>query len=335
MISVNGQQIGSLQDFSLRFQDMVSLIAGANAWLVWALASSTGQQINVATESQLLEMIQVGLNSDAYIRFDTFRATIEKISVMSDADVRQLSVMKGMGNEDSPALSALLQRNNIITYAQIAAASQWLTSAKLDGNTVFSAMSFGDWLNLAAFCADPLNLDSKQQAKAYSFAVDNASTVNEFIHLACFYEWMTQNSNSKVTSVADAQSLYNNLLPLTYGYLFTPNVGSVLDGPTLRAQVSKAAGENGFFGYGTPSAATLNLAMNININDLVNWQKMTGDYLGAVKQMVSTNEAASYNLAQDGSQATLTFNTASGTVVIVVDREGNACVGPESKLNTN
>lgn len=330
MITVNGQKINSIPDFSLRFQDLVLLIDGAQTWLAWAMSGPA--MINVSSEKQLFGLIQMGLHNDAYIRFNTFRATTEKICTLSDADIRQLSFITARGNNDDVTLAPILQRNNIITYQQIGEASQSLASAGLAGNALFSAMSFRDWLDLATYYSSPA-LDAGQQTNAYNFALNRATTVEEFVQLASMYKWLVQNSNSGINSVDGAQNVYNKLLPLTYFTLFAPNIGADMSEQVLSSGLSSIANNNSFIGYNSCAAAVANLAMNININNAGNWQDMITGYLAAVKNVVASTTASSYNLLQDGSEAVVGYNTSNGTVSIGVDATGAVFIKPESKLN--
>src|ERR1700744_920126 len=151
MVYINGQQLDSIGALSARSQSVLSIITGGQKWLSWCIADSRVTTINPATEDQLLNLIQQGLSADEYIRFNTFRASMNKILSMSDADITQLAAIKQTINDNEANLAVMLQQNNMFSYGDIAETSGLITQLVSGRPDLFQAVSFDDMLILTDF----------------------------------------------------------------------------------------------------------------------------------------------------------------------------------------
>lgn len=341
MIYLNGQQIENIAGLSTRFQVVLSMIQGGTEWLIWDIKDKLSPAVNVTGEEQLLGLIQEGLHEDDYIRFNTFRASLSKILTLTDADAEQLAVVRKSANDNETNLRVLLQRNQMLSYGDIAATAGFITSVGAGRPDLFQAPSFEDLLRLAGFLkGQPAVTDAGTDNPAYTFALGIAATIPEFIYLSLFYQEALQQLPQNLTPLVQSskvQVVYGQLLPAITYLLFTPNAGKVQARKALMNAIPDLARSNQFIGYSTTAAAVLNLARNINISDQPDQELQSRiiNYLAAVKKLVSFTPATDYTLSQDGALATLRFEKDQSVAVMGVDDMGKLFIMPDTKINNN
>jgi hypothetical protein len=340
MIFLNGQQTDNIASFSPRFQSVISMIEGGMDWLNWAIRDRTSPSVNATQEDQLLEMIQHGLHADDYIRFRTFRANLDKILTLPDADIEQLGIIRKTGNDNDVNLQSLLHRNGMFSYAEISEAVAEIPAISSTRPDLFQALSFEDQLALTDFMQKQAGVDEDLKQQAYVFALNNAANIPDFINLCFFFHILRHQLPGNLivqTQNSEIQALYRQLLPVSAYLLFTPNAGRVRQEKLLREAVPELARTNKFIGYSTSSSSVLNLVQNINVNDPtdISLQSRIDSYLSSVKNLVGFTPPSAYSLSQDGRLATLSFEKDQAQAHVGVDDAGNVFLLPDTRTNIN
>jgi hypothetical protein len=337
MIHLNGQRIENIAEFRARFQYILHMIQGGEEWLLWAIKDAITPVINANGEDHLLRVVQRGLHADDYIRFNTFRASLNKILTMSDSDIEQLSVNYRNVCDSLTNLKVLLQRNKILSYAEINDATGFITSMSTDQDHLFKVLSFEDMLILAPFVQkQKIVNDAKIQGS--TFALDIAATIPDFVNLCYFFQEALQYlpSGTLTAPIQDkeVQAIYNQLLAVTPQWLFTPYTDADKNEKSLRQTVPELARANKFIGYYTTTSAALNLVRNISISDKSEkeMQSQIERHMSDIKNIVSYTPASEYNLSQDGKTATLQFETEEALIIVGIDNAGIIFLLPDTKM---
>jgi hypothetical protein len=343
MIYLNEQQLNNIDNLSMRFQYLLSMIDGGFKWMEWAINDGVMTTIYTVSENQLLELIQEGLYADEYIRFNTFRTSLRKVLTLSDDDIEQLSIVYKTNNDNDKNLKVLLHRNGMLSYAELNKITDFLTIQKQTRPDLFQFPSFEDQIALTNFVNKQKKIDPAILNQAYVFASGIAATVQDFINLCYFFQSVLgqkpQGNLIPATQNSYIQSIYSSLLATSFYLLFTPNAGPSKNEYELLEVIPELAKNNNFIGYSTVTSSVLNLLQNIKI-DVNNPAELDldlqiNDYLSAVKQLVSFTRASDYMLSQDGKQVTLRFEKEEALAIIGVDEGGNVIILPGSKININ
>ncbi|MBS7564768.1 hypothetical protein KHS38_10160 [Mucilaginibacter sp. Bleaf8] len=341
MIYISGQQLNSVEALSARAQSVLSMISGGQKWLTWSMSNATGTAINTMNENELLQMIQQGLYADEYIRFNTFRASINKILSMPDNDIAQLAAIRLTNNDNENDLAPLLQRNSLLTYTDIMLADGLVKSLMTGRPDLFQALGFDEMLQLAAYVKDQQNADADLQSRSHSFAQEKAATISDFINLSLYYQYSQQNIVSsnliEQTQNGEIALIYAQLEEVIEPYLFTPSLGVAASGNTLIQAVTTLANEPGFIGYITPTSAILNLTRNITVNGSAGADLAVSinNYLTTVKNQIRGAQTSTITLSQNGRILTLTFVSGQSQVVLGADQNGVIYLLPETKVYSN
>ncbi|MET0392574.1 MAG: hypothetical protein ABW019_05510 [Chitinophagaceae bacterium] len=340
MIYLDGQQVDDIGGFSTRFQVTLSLIQGGTGWLTWALTDKGSPPVYVASENELLGLIQEGLHEDDYIRFNTFRACLEKIMTLSDADAQQLSVIQKTPNDNETNLQVLLQRNNMLSYGDINATSTLLTAIGAGRPDLFQALSFDDQLVLANFVKTYPVPASDTGNPVYTFASGIAATIPDFVALCLFYHQAQKQLPANLTPQVQnskIQLMYAQLAPLVTPLLFTPSAGTIRTEAALQKAIPDTAKTCQFIGYPTIAAGAYNLVQNINTSNktVKAIQPQIENYMAAVTKLVSSATPSGYNLSQDGTLASLRFENDQSVAITAVDNEGNLFLLPDTIISNN
>lgn len=341
MIYINGQQINSIGGLSSRCQSVLTMIPGALKWISWCMVSPSVTTIDPANENQLLNLIQQGLSGEPYIRFNTFRASINKILSMSDTDVDQLAAIQRTSNDNEANLAVLLQQNKIFSYGDINGITDMIAPLITSRPDLFQALSFEDALLLTSFSKSQQNVDTELQTQSTTFALTNAATVTDFVNLSLFYQVAHQNQISgnliSQTQNSAIQAIYVQLQEVIMPYLFTPSTDMAASNVTLMQAIPELASQNAFIGYASASSGVLNLVRNIEVSDLPdpNLSAKISSYLTSVKNLIATTASPSHELSQNGRLATLTFQSDQSVVSVGVDREGLVFLLPDTKIIAN
>jgi hypothetical protein len=339
VIYINGQQIENIYGVSNRFQAILSMIPGGMSWFKWVAAANT-PPVYATDENQLLRLTLEGLHTNGYICFNFFRAHIDKILSMPALDVEQLSAAGTNATGTEPNIAAVMKNNNLLTYSDLGGVNDFITSASLSGSPLFQMPSFSDLLALSVFVKQTASVKPGIKTQALSFAQNNAATVDEFIDLFFFYTFTAQNllkgNLSAAAQNSEVQALYNQLLPITYFLLFTPNLGAGNTEPAIKQALQEQARVSNFIGYDTSPAAALNLVQNINpVNQPeASLQTQTESYLATIKNLVSFTAAGPGTISQDGRLTTFRVENEQALALVGVDAPGNIVLLPGTKLKT-
>lgn len=338
MIYLNGQLLNSIGGLSTKSQAVLSMITGGQKWLSLCMADTNLTGINAASENQLLKMIQNGLTGDSYIRFNTFRAAINKILSLPEPDIAQLAAIQRSANDNESNLAVLLQQNNMLSYGDMAKTADIISQLVQKRPDLFQVISFEEMLILTDFVMTQADVSPELQAQSAAFANTNAATVSDFVNLSLFFQHAQQNllgdNLIPQTQNSEIQALYVQLEAAVQPYLFTPSADMTADGGNLAQSVQELARANNFVGYTTASSAMLNLIQNIAFNDLAaGGLTMTiNNYLAAVKNLISFTPVTANNLSQDGATASFKFQSGQGIADVGVDREGTVYLLPNTKI---
>src|SRR5689334_17830427 len=119
MIYINGKTLENISELSSKAQSVLTMIQNGTQWIYEHTNSTYKPPVTAANEDDLLQQIQLGLHAEPYIRFNTFRLSISKLLSMSDSDIQQLVSIDRTGTDNEQDFAALLQRNNLLSYADI------------------------------------------------------------------------------------------------------------------------------------------------------------------------------------------------------------------------
>lgn len=341
MIYVNGQQLTAVRDISSKAQLVLSMIDGGLKWLTWSIADTTQANMNVANENALLLMIQEGLCGDEYIRFNTFRANINKILSMSDDDIMHLAAVRRTDNDNETGLASLLQSNNLVSYAEIATADDVAKALVAGRPDLFQAMGFDEMLMFATFIKDQQGTDADLQSASHSFAMQKAINVSDFINLCLFYQYSKQNiiSGSLIPQIqsAEMELMLTQIEEVVKPYLFTPKLDFAANDGTLQQAIANLANNTGYIGYLTASSAALNLIRNIAVNGLSPAQlvESINNYLIAVKNQIRSAQSSTSVASQTENASVITFYSGQSEVIIGTDKNSVVYLLPETKIYSN
>lgn len=338
MINLNGKQLTSIGGLSTKAQAVLSMINGGQKWLSFGITDTTVNGINAESENQLLKLIQNGLTGENYIRFNTFRAAIDKILSLSEADIAQLAAIRLTVNDNETNLDLLLHQNDLLSYGDMAKSADMILLLVQQRPDLFQALSFNEMLTLTNFVMKQSEVNPELQAQSAAFAATTAATVSDFVNLSLFYQYALQQLPGEnlipQTQSSEIQTLYAQFEAVVQPYLFTPTINISADGGNLVQAIPEVARVSNFIGYTTASAAMLNLIQNITLNEQVGGGLNTSiqNYFAAVKNLISFTTATSNALSQDGATASVKFQSAQGIANVGVDRNGTVYLLPDTKI---
>lgn len=338
MINLNGKQLTSIGGLSTKAQAVLSMINGGQKWLSFGITDTTVNGINAESENQLLKLIQNGLTGENYIRFNTFRAVIDKILSLPEADIAQLAAIRLTVNDNEDNLALLLHQNDLLSYGDMAKSSDMILLLVQQRPDLFQALSFNEMLTLTDFVMKQSEVNPELQAQSTAFAATTSATVSDFVNLSLFYQYAQQQLPGEnlipQTQSSEIQALYAQFEAVVQPYLFTPTIDMLANGGNLVQAIPELARVSNFIGYTTASAAMLNLIQNIKVNEQVGGGLNTAiqNYLAAVKNLVSFTAASGNELSQDGATASLKFQSAQGIANVGVDRNGTVYLLPDTKI---
>jgi len=338
MINLNGKQLTSIGGLSTKAQAVLSMINGGQKWLSFGITDTTVNGINAESENQLLKLIQNGLTGENYIRFNTFRAVIDKILSLPEADIAQLAAIRLTVNDNEDNLALLLHQNDLLSYGDMAKSADMILLLVQQRPDLFQALSFNEMLTLTDFVMKQSEVNPELQAQSTAFAATTSATVSDFVNLSLFYQYAQQQLPGEnlipQTQSSEIQALYAQFEAVVQPYLFTPTIDMLADGGNLVQAIPELARASNFIGYTTASAAMLNLIQNITLNEQVGGGLNTAiqNYLAAVKNLISFTTATSNALSQDGATASVKFQSAQGVANVGVDRNGTVYLLPDTKI---
>lgn len=338
MIYLNGQQLNAIGGLSTKSQAVLAMISGGQKWLSMCITDTSITSINVESENQLLKLIQSGLTGDNYIRFNTFRADIDKILSLSDSDAAQLAAIRLSANDNEANLAVLLHQNDMLSYGDLAKSADLISQLVQKRPDLFQAISFSDMLTLADFTMQQSEVNPELQTQSAEFASATAATVSDFVNLSLFFQYAQQHLLGEnlipQTQNSEIQAMYTQLAAVVEPYLFTPSIDMTTAGGNMVQSVPDLARGSNFIGYITVSSAMFNLIQNISLNDQTGGGLTTAinNYLAAVKNLISFTPLAANRLSQDGATASLKFQSGQGIANVGVDRNGTVYLLPDTKI---
>lgn len=341
MIYINGDPLESISNLDTKHQLILSLISNGKEWLKWAIKDTNIPDVRVESERQLLEAVQSGLHNDQYIRFKTFRAVLAKFMDMSEDDLEAFSVAAyGKGDNESVP-QEVLKANQILCYKDLADSVAYASSMVAQAPVLFSDPSFSDLLDLAPFVEHADKMDKKLRKGAELFAQVEASSIAEFIDLFNFFVAASgkqiKNGGGPALQLSVVKQVYDHLLPLLNGLIFTPNIGKVTGMSEMRKLIVPVVGANKFVGYETKQSAAANLADNITFGKLdetelrMNIEK----YLLEIKNIICLAKTPAGVLRQDGKYTTLHYRQNKTNINLGVDQSGNVVLLAHTQLKTS
>ncbi len=340
MVYVNDVRIVQISDLSDRSQSILSLIKGGAEWLIWAIDADNVPPVQANDSDDLLRAIQIGLHVDDELRFNSFRASIEKILTFSDADIERLAQVKKSSKDGSATLSSLLQSNGIHSYATLREVNTFVTSSDLDRPDLFQVLSFSDHLCMLPLINDLTNVSDDERKRILHFAVGKASNINEFVDLCNFYRTASlklQSAKLKAAKLNNKISdIYNQLLPYTNKLLFCHSSSGIKNDESFDETIKNIT-ENTYIGCATNTSAVLNLAENLEINDLQpeNIDVLIDEYLDTIKNFISGAGAGNYSISQDGKMAIMKYEDENHIAFVGVGISGNVFLLPGTKIVNN
>ena len=341
MIYINGDPLESISSLETKHQLILSLISNGKEWLKWAIKDSSIPDVRVENERQLLEAVQSGLHNDQYIRFKTFRAVLGKFLDMTEDDLETFSVAAYGKGDNEGVPQEVLNSNQILSYSDLADAAAYASSMVTQAPVLFSNPSFSDLLDLAPFVKQVSTMDKKLKKGAELFAQAEASSVPEFIDLFLFFvsaaNKQIKNSGGPALQLSVVKQVYDHLLPLLNGLIFTPNIGKVAGLTEIRKQIVPVVGANKFIGYETKQSAAANLADNIAFGKLDETElKMNIEkYLLEIKNIICLAKTPNGSLRQDGRFTTLQYHQNKTNINLGVDQSGNVVLLANTQLKTS
>lgn len=339
MIYINEQLLDNTSNLSTRAQMILSLIRGGATWLNWALADANIPAIRVQTEEELITNIQIGLHDTPELLFPSFRLHISKLFTLMDGDIEQLVTAMVMNIVAQPALLPMLDRNNLVTYAEMDESKTWLQMQNIGDHAVFQYPSFADMLALTTFTQKLSSSTQADLTPALEFGLQHASTLQEFIYYVQFYQYVTQQllPDNLVASMqlSETNACYEKLQPLSPYLIYTISTGQVFSEQVIRSSIPQLVNASRFIGYKTPAAAILNLACNLNMENQTtgNLQNKTEQYMAQIKRIASQQSIPPGDMSQDGSLLTYNLSSQEGDLYLGVDETGNMFLLPQTQLN--
>jgi len=341
MIYINGEPLESISSLETKHQLVLSLIPNGKEWLKWAIKDSGIPDVRVESERQLLEAVQSGLHDDQYIRFRTFRAVLAKFLDMAEEDLETFLVASYGRGENEAVPQEVLSANQILSYSELTDAGVYASSMMTQAPVLFSNPSFSDLLDLAPFLKQVAKMDKKMKKGAELFAQAEASSVPEFIDLFFFFVAAAgkqiKNGGGPALQLGVVKQVYDHLLPMLNGLIFTPNIGKVAGMHEMRKLIVPVVGANKFIGYETKQSAAANLADNITFGKLdetelrMNIEK----YLLEIKNIICLAKTPNGSLRQDGRYTTLNYRQNKTNINLGVDQSGNVVLLANTQLKTS
>jgi hypothetical protein len=360
MVFLDGNPVYHINKFTNRFQNILSMIPGGTEWLLWAMQDRIMPPCNVRVEGELLELIQLGLHADGYIRFNTFRTQLRKILTFSEEDIEWLSNIRGTSDDTDKFLQNLLGRYNLLSYEDLENVNVFITNDNITRKDLFQSLSFSDKLSLSTFSrlfvSMPVVSKNKKAAPsenpdvsikttdnyAFVFAQQpQTATVNEFIDFFAFYKTVSKTIASENVTLQvqdnEIRNYYTQLQPLVNYLLYTPCVGAGYSERAIRNGLKELAESNRFIGYITGASAVRNLSENINFANLnaSTLQVQIENYLSAIRETIISTPATKGVISQDGGLITYRIENHNALVFVGADTSGNIFLLPGTTLKAN
>lgn len=341
MVYIDNEPIGHISSLSERHQIILSMIPEGTDWLRWAMRDKNIPPVQAKDETQLLEIIQQGLHSDQYIRFDTFRVVLDKLIKMPKDDLKELSRHYRDGYSNSEKLDGILKNNMIFTYNDLAPANAFIAGMNKVPNWIFPDPDLHDLILITWFLPEWNKTDQLLQDPAVNFAVTKAATVPEFIDLCNFYVYTAQNqfpegSNfSTEIQTKEIRHYYERLFGILPPLLFAPSIGPGHSEEEMRKRIQSITASGKILGYSSIAAGASNLALNINFADEDTLRDQAGRYMDSVRNAVANSNIPEGKLVQDGSMTLFDIQTPQLKCGITADKEGNILILPQTRFITN
>ncbi|MEL7533584.1 MAG: hypothetical protein AAFN10_19880, partial [Bacteroidota bacterium] len=225
------------------------------------------------------------------------------------------------------------------SYDELEAVPAYLKERKLDNFPIFRNPSFDDQVLLYPFLDFMTKIRGKLQTEATDFGLEMASTVQEFIHHYQFYIEIAKNhipqNTASALRIKKVLALYQLLEPLANYLIDVPNVGSEVPNSTLQERLPNFIKTVLFIGYGTKSAALLNIVQNIILKDMDEEQikDQLELFLKAAKEQAAENKFPPPLVSQNGRIRIFEIPHKKGLTKLMVDHVGNLSLLPGTLVN--
>lgn len=329
-ITVAGQPIHTLSQFSTQTRSILDLISGGVAWVDYAIRSNFAYQF--ADQGAMLASVQQGLHEEPTIWLPRTGLRIHpaRLLALSAADLSALVSAEATGNA---AGSTVIASNQLLADAQIRQINGFLQQLGLRDAPLLASLSFADQLVLAKLESNwtAAGVSSDMAREAATFALARAQSPVILADLMQFYVNRFRNTSGTPSlatttpagrQTAAAQSLAR-LTPYLFELLNCPQGEGPTDFPSavMRATAWVRAGNS--LGYIRLSAAAADLVQlratddsQLDLSQIVkNWQE-------SASAIILHGTPSAGALRQDGKEAIIHFVSGQLTATVAIDEAG-------------
>lgn len=319
MLTIAGKQINTPDEFSQNTLLVLRLVYGGESFLSWLL-SDAAASLNFASEYDMVLKVQQGLHIDNYVRFTDFRVDVRILLAMPVSDLNtllnSLAAISAGEAVDAAAMARVLASHGLLTYAQIAEGTAFLTANNIVNTGIFSCMSFAEQIALVRF-VNSLPSDTNIQGMC-DFALWRSNTVTDFINICRFYIATAAQTDY------NRPPTYNSLQMLSQPLLFTAQLPAGYADYPVQA-IMNVAQSPALIGFRTITDGIGVLAFHVPLDsDEVVMRQGVTDYMAAVKRIIlsDNNVNATVGMTQDGELQYVNFSDGENTVTIGIDAIG-------------
>lgn len=308
----------------------LAFIDGGQEWLSWAIASPM-HQYNFPDESTLLAQVQQGLHTSRFAYLPTLGLMVGpvKLLTLGAADLRILG--RAETGDTTPPITAQVSRvltdHQLLTGADLAQGTAFLTQAGVAQSTLFQFMTFEDQAALYQLAVQPLGSQTIPATEAATFAVQQARTAQEFVDYFRFYMSYCGRLPSGTTADQRSQqagAALATLLPLLFGTLDSPQVDGLVPPGEVSRAVATWIQSGKMIGFARLSEGAQLIAQNTI------FQAETGDaarvlvqrYLAGAQSVLAGNRVERGFLGQDGASCLYPVRSGDQQVTLALGPTG-------------
>ncbi|CAN2040118.1 hypothetical protein GMMP15_1550009 [Candidatus Magnetomoraceae bacterium gMMP-15] len=343
MVSVSGQQRVKIEDFSNKFQLIISMNSDDSEWLQWAAAVDMSViKIIAQTELDLLMQIKEGLYETSVIPINALEILVHprKLMSLSEHDLKLIASEAGnnYGAAVNLKIKKVLESNQLQSWDDLSNGIDFLKELEVHDRVIFQVMSLSDQIGLFELCRDYETGNFSNTAilkEAAAFAAIKAQTPREFIDYYLFYIALTDKYPDTKNRKEQVDIVMRNLSPLCNGLVKCPSFSYVDSEENLLLQINNWTLNNRIH-FLTKSSAMYYIIKYTILKDEVGREaaEIIYNYIALGNDIVKQNKLKSSKIFQDGAISFVYSSSESDmTAEVAIDSFGKVTLGAVKEIN--
>ena len=348
MIFIAGEHIENIDQLSLDFQQVLSLIGNGHEWLNWALYDPSLTVYYAQSEQDLLTKIQVGLHETKLLKNNFFSLSLDKAIDFDDEDRQPLVNVFHNPKQNKGVANSLMNKYQLVGHQQLEQIPEMLQNFEQSTSPVLNDMLFREKLQVYEFirqllpktksASNKTNTGPKAELnqEAFAFAMDKATTPAEFVDYVGFYQacakYQLSSDQNRKGNITD---IWHQLRSICFRLIHVPNMGPVpIERPVADDLRAVLTGGDNHVGYRHVAAAMENLVSNVlvmNCSD-ADIKQSIEQYVSLIQNSIAQAYFQAQPIAQDGWLRSFLCLTDNMKIILQVDPTGDIFLSPQSGL---